>query len=135
MSKRTDLKRIMVIGSGPIIIGQACEFDYSGTQAVKALKEEGFEVIFNGLDWEYIKILSEEERKIQGLLALEEGEIIQENQVVKIEKPSEFYDWDFTNSVWVLNTEREKLANEQEELEQAAKDAEFLEMLEKWGGM
>ncbi len=45
MSKRTDLKRIMVIGSGPIIIGQACEFDYSGTQAVKALKEEGFEVI------------------------------------------------------------------------------------------
>ena len=45
MPKRTDLKRIMVIGSGPIVIGQACEFDYSGTQAVKALKEEGYEVI------------------------------------------------------------------------------------------
>ena len=45
MPKRTDLKRIMVIGSGPIVIGQACEFDYSGTQAVKALKEEGCEVI------------------------------------------------------------------------------------------
>ncbi|KAF4530341.1 hypothetical protein B566_EDAN018472 [Ephemera danica] len=45
MPKRTDLQRIMVIGSGPIIIGQACEFDYSGTQAVKALKEEGYEVI------------------------------------------------------------------------------------------
>ncbi len=45
MSKRTDLKRIMVIGSGPIVIGQACEFDYSGTQAVKALKEDGYEVI------------------------------------------------------------------------------------------
>lgn len=45
MPKRTDLKRIMVIGSGPIIIGQACEFDYSGTQAVKALKEEGYEVV------------------------------------------------------------------------------------------
>ncbi len=45
MAKRTDLKRIMVIGSGPIVIGQACEFDYSGTQAVKALKEEGYEVI------------------------------------------------------------------------------------------
>ena len=45
MPKRTDLKRIMVIGSGPIVIGQACEFDYSGSQAVKALKEEGYEVV------------------------------------------------------------------------------------------
>ncbi len=45
MSKRTDLKRIMVIGSGPIVIGQAAEFDYSGTQAVKALKEEGYEIV------------------------------------------------------------------------------------------
>ena len=45
MPKRTDLKKIMIVGSGPIIIGQACEFDYSGTQACKALREEGFEVI------------------------------------------------------------------------------------------
>ena len=45
MPRRGDLKRIMGIGSGPIVIGQACEFDYSGTQAVKALKEEGYEVI------------------------------------------------------------------------------------------
>jgi carbamoyl-phosphate synthase large subunit len=45
MPKRTDIKSIFVIGSGPIIIGQACEFDYSGTQAVKALKEEGYKVI------------------------------------------------------------------------------------------
>jgi len=43
--KRTDLKKILIIGSGPIVIGQACEFDYSGTQAVKALREEGFEVV------------------------------------------------------------------------------------------
>jgi len=43
--KRTDLKKILVIGSGPIVIGQACEFDYSGTQAVKALKEEGYKVV------------------------------------------------------------------------------------------
>jgi carbamoyl-phosphate synthase large subunit len=42
--RRTDLRRIMIIGSGPIVIGQACEFDYSGTQACKALKREGFEV-------------------------------------------------------------------------------------------
>ena len=45
MPKRTDLKRIMIIGSGPIVIGQACEFDYSGAQACKALMAEGYEVI------------------------------------------------------------------------------------------
>ncbi|NQW29465.1 MAG: carbamoyl-phosphate synthase large subunit [Ignavibacteria bacterium] len=45
MPKRTDLKTILVIGSGPIIIGQACEFDYSGTQACKVLKEEGYRVV------------------------------------------------------------------------------------------
>src|SRR5438874_13592033 len=44
MPKRTDLHKILLIGSGPIVIGQACEFDYSGTQACKALREEGFEV-------------------------------------------------------------------------------------------
>ncbi len=45
MPKRTDVKRIMIIGSGPIVIGQACEFDYSGTQACKALRSEGYEVV------------------------------------------------------------------------------------------
>jgi carbamoyl-phosphate synthase large subunit len=45
MPKRTDIQKIMIIGSGPIIISQACEFDYSGTQACKALKEEGYEVV------------------------------------------------------------------------------------------
>jgi len=45
MSKRKDLKKILVVGAGPIIIGQACEFDYSGTQACKALKDEGYKVI------------------------------------------------------------------------------------------
>ena len=45
MPRRTDLKRILVIGSGPIVIGQGAEFDYSGTQATKALKEDGYEVI------------------------------------------------------------------------------------------
>ena len=45
MSKRTDIKTILIIGSGPIVIGQACEFDYSGTQACKALKEEGYKVV------------------------------------------------------------------------------------------
>ena len=45
MPKRTDIHRVLVIGSGPIVIGQACEFDYSGTQALKALKSEGLEVV------------------------------------------------------------------------------------------
>lgn len=45
MPKRTDLETILIIGAGPIVIGQACEFDYSGTQAVKALKEEGYRVV------------------------------------------------------------------------------------------
>ena len=45
MPQRGDLKRILILGSGPIVIGQACEFDYSGAQACKALKEEGIRVI------------------------------------------------------------------------------------------
>lgn len=45
MPKRKDIKKILIIGSGPIVIGQACEFDYSGTQAIKALKEEGYEIV------------------------------------------------------------------------------------------
>ena len=45
MPKRTDIQTILIIGSGPIVIGQACEFDYSGTQACKALREEGYKVV------------------------------------------------------------------------------------------
>jgi len=45
MPKRTDIKSVLIIGAGPIVIGQACEFDYSGAQACKALREEGYRVI------------------------------------------------------------------------------------------
>ena len=45
MPKRTEIKKILIIGSGPIIIGQACEFDYSGTQACKALRNLGYEIV------------------------------------------------------------------------------------------
>ncbi|MBI4874232.1 MAG: hypothetical protein HY822_06340, partial [Acidobacteria bacterium] len=45
MPRRNDIHRILIVGSGPIIIGQACEFDYSGTQACKALQEEGYRVV------------------------------------------------------------------------------------------
>ena len=45
MPKRTDLKTILIIGAGPIVIGQACEFDYSGVQACKALRAEGYRIV------------------------------------------------------------------------------------------
>ena len=45
MPKRTDIQTIMIIGAGPIVIGQACEFDYSGTQACKALRAEGYRIV------------------------------------------------------------------------------------------
>ena len=45
MPKRTDIESILVIGSGPIVIGRACEFDYSGTHAIKALRQEGYRVV------------------------------------------------------------------------------------------
>ena len=45
MPKRDDIKKVMIIGSGPIVIGQACEFDYSGTQACKALRSLGYEIV------------------------------------------------------------------------------------------
>ena len=45
MPRRNDIRKILLLGSGPIVIGQACEFDYSGTQGAKALKEEGYEVV------------------------------------------------------------------------------------------
>jgi len=45
MPKRSDIKKVMIIGSGPIVIGQACEFDYSGTQACKALRNLGYEIV------------------------------------------------------------------------------------------
>ncbi len=45
MPRRTDIHKILIIGSGPIVIGQACEFDYSGTQGAKALREDGYEVV------------------------------------------------------------------------------------------
>ena len=45
MPKRTDIHKILIIGAGPIVIGQACEFDYSGTQACKALREDGYKVV------------------------------------------------------------------------------------------
>ena len=54
MPKRTDIQTILIIGAGPIVIGQACEFDYSGAQACKALKQEGYRVILCEREAEYV---------------------------------------------------------------------------------
>lgn len=82
MPRRTDIKKILIIGSGPIVIGQACEFDYSGTQACKALREEGYQVVLvnsnpatimtdpetadrtyiEPITWEYVQKIIEKER-------------------------------------------------------------------------
>ncbi len=82
MPRRDDIRKIMIIGSGPIIIGQACEFDYSGTQACKALREEGYEVVLvnsnpatimtdpevadrtyiEPITWQYVQAILEKER-------------------------------------------------------------------------
>ncbi len=82
MPRRDDIKKIMIIGSGPIVIGQACEFDYSGTQACKALREEGYEVVLvnsnpatimtdpdtadrtyvEPITWQYVEKILEKER-------------------------------------------------------------------------
>ena len=82
MPRRDDIKKILIIGSGPIVIGQACEFDYSGTQACKALREEGYEVVLvnsnpatimtdpdtadstyiEPITWQYVEKIIEKER-------------------------------------------------------------------------
>src|SRR5256714_2261646 len=59
MPRRTDLQQILIIGSGPIVIGQACEFDYSGTQACKALRQEGYEVVL--VNWNPATIMTDPE--------------------------------------------------------------------------
>ena len=66
--------------------------------------KEGCDVKFNGSDWEYKKILTDEEKKIQGLLSLEEGEKIIDGALVTIEKPSNYYVWNYTTFEWEYNS-------------------------------
>ena len=85
MPKRDDIKSILILGAGPIVIGQACEFDYSGTQACKALREEGYRVVLvnsnpatimtdpevadatyiEPVRWESVKMIIERERPMR----------------------------------------------------------------------
>ena len=83
MPKRTDIKKILIIGAGPIVIGQACEFDYSGAQACKSLKEEGYEVIL--INSNPATIMTDPELADQTYIEPITKEFVEE--IIKIEKP------------------------------------------------
>lgn len=70
--------------------------------------KEGFEVKFIDSEWKYIKLLSIEEKKINGELVLEEGEVIQDNHLIKLEKPSELHSWDGVE--WHLDEEKVRIS-------------------------
>ena len=83
MAKRNDIKSIMIIGAGPIIIGQACEFDYSGTQACKALREEGYRIILVNSNPATIMT----DRNLADATYIEPITIDSVEQIIKKEKP------------------------------------------------
>lgn len=83
VGKRTDLKKIMILGAGPIVIGQACEFDYSGTQACKALREEGYEVIL--INSNPATIMTDPETANRTYIAPMTPELVE--QVIEKERP------------------------------------------------
>ena len=83
MPKRTDIKKILIIGSGPIVIGQACEFDYSGTQACKALREEGYEVIL--LNSNPATIMTDPEMANRTYIEPITPEVVE--KIIEVEKP------------------------------------------------
>ena len=84
MPKRKDIKKILVIGAGPIIIGQACEFDYSGTQACKALKDEGYKVVL--VNSNPATIMTDPEVADQTYIEPISIEVLEE--IIKKEKPN-----------------------------------------------
>ena len=83
MSKRDDIKSILIIGSGPIVIGQSCEFDYSGTQACKALKEEGYRIIL--INSNPATIMTD--KNLADATYLEPITVSSIEEIIKIEKP------------------------------------------------
>ena len=83
MPKRTDITKILIIGAGPIVIGQACEFDYSGTQACKALREEGYLVVL--VNSNPATIMTDPEMADRTYIEPITVEVIE--QILEIEKP------------------------------------------------
>ena len=96
-------------------------------------QREGYNVKFNGSDWEYEQILTDEEKKIQGLLSLEEGEKIVDGSIVVVTSPGKYYVWNYSTLEWELDEEAEAEALAHAEALQAEKDTEFLEQITKWG--
>ena len=95
--------------------------------------KEGFEVKFLNNEWQYIKLLTDEEKKINGELPLEEGEIIQDNHLIKLEKPSELHSWDGVE--WHLDEEKIRLSKlpSSEELQKNTIEIVILELLAELG--
>ncbi len=83
MPRRKDIRRILILGSGPIVIGQACEFDYSGTQACKALRKEGFEVIL--VNSNPASIMTDPETANRTYIEPLTASVVE--QIIEIEKP------------------------------------------------
>jgi len=87
MPRRKDIKSILVIGAGPIIIGQACEFDYSGTQACKALRSDGYKIIL--INSNPATIMTDPDVADKTYIEPITTEIIEE--IIKKEKPTQYY--------------------------------------------
>ena len=83
MPKRSDIKKILILGAGPIVIGQACEFDYSGVQACKALKEEGYSVVL--VNSNVATIMTDPEMADATYIEPINYKIVE--KIIKIEKP------------------------------------------------
>jgi len=101
------------------------------TEKEPLTKKEGFEVKFTVSEWEYEKILTEEEKKIQGLLSLEEGEKKVDGTIVKVESPSELYSWSYDTKEWYLDEEKVRISKipTAEELEKTRIELVVLDLI------
>ena len=96
-------------------------------------EKEGFDVKFIDNEWQYIKLLTDEEKKINGELPLEKGEIIQDNHLIKLEKPSELHSWN--GSEWYLDEEKVRISKlpSAEELQKNTIEIVVLDLLTEAG--
>ena len=90
MPKRIDIKKILIIGAGPIVIGQACEFDYSGAQACKSLKDEGYEIVL--INSNPATIMTDPKLQIKHILSLLQKNLLKKLSRSKVLMPF-FQQW------------------------------------------
>ena len=125
MPRRNDIRRILILGSGPIVIGQACEFDYSGTQACKALKQEGFEVIL--VNSNPASIMTDPKR----LLFNWSNTYINSNKVLgkykQFQTTWELSDDDYNNFLDYLSSELKDI-----DLDEIKKDEKYYKVIEEY---